>query len=94
MISSSSRYANSTLVTENINGNDVVYITPSEAVSYTFQYNYYVINGSDRIDNISNAYLGSPLIWYLIGNANPQIMNWLEVSPGTTIRIPKVSVSS
>lgn len=94
MIASNSRYANSTLITANINGNDVVYITPSAPVSYTFTFNYYLVNGSDRIDNIANAYLGDPTQWSLIGDANPQIMEWFTITPGTVIRIPRVAVSS
>lgn len=94
MISSRSRYANSKIVTQTINGKDVQYITPSAPVKYTFNYNYYIISGSDRIDNIANAYFSDPAQWHLIGDANPQIMEWFDPDPGTVIRIPKVSASS
>lgn len=94
MIASNSRYANSKLVTQTVNGKDVVYITPSSPVAYTFRYNYYVTNGSDRIDNIANAYLGDSSQWYIVGFANPQIMQWFSIPAGTVIRIPRVSVSS
>lgn len=94
MIASTSRYANSLLITEDIDGADTVYITPSSPVSYTFSYNYYVTTGSDRIDNIAAAFLGDPAQWHLIGDVNPQIMNWFSVAPGTIIRIPSVSVAS
>lgn len=94
MIAANSRYSNSKLVTETVNDNDVLYITPSSPTAYTFAFNYYVVDGSDRIDNIAAAFLSDPTQWYLIGDANPQIMNWLEISPGTIIRIPRVSVNS
>jgi hypothetical protein len=94
MIASNSRYANSALVTEDVNGKDTIYITPSAPVSYTFKYSYYIVNGSDRIDNIAAAYFGDPTQWYLIGDANPQVMNWLSIPAGTIIRIPQVAVSS
>jgi hypothetical protein len=93
MISSTSRYANSKLVTQTVNGRDVIYITPSPAKAYTFQYNYYVVDGSDRIDNIAAAYISDPTQWYTIGAANPEIMEWFSVPAGTIIRIPKVATA-
>lgn len=94
MISSFSRYANSSLVTETINGDDIRFITPSSAVPYTFSFVYHVWTGTDRLDNVADAYLGNPNVWYLIGFANPQIINWFSIEPGTIIRIPKISVSA
>jgi hypothetical protein len=93
MISNKSRYANSKIVTETIAGKgDVVYITPSAPTAYTFRYIFYTVNGSDRIDDIANAYFSDPTQWHLIGDANPQVINWFSLTPGTIIRIPQVSV--
>lgn len=89
MISATSRYVNSTLVTvQKSDGKDVVVITPSEPTSYTFAYTFYVTNGADRIDNIATAYYGDPTLWWRIGDANPQMMNWLNLDPATIIRVP------
>lgn len=89
MITANSRYVNSNLVTvPGPNGTDVVVITPGDPTSYTFAYTFYITNGSDRIDNISNAYYGDPTLWWRIGDANPQIMNWLGLDPATIIRVP------
>jgi hypothetical protein len=93
MIASNSRYAQSTVVTETIDGEDVQYITPSAPTSYTFSYNYYVLKGSDRIDNVAASYFSDPTQWFLIGYANPQVMNWFDTTPGEVIRIPLVSVN-
>jgi len=94
MISNTSRYANSKLVTGNVKGKgDVIYITPSAPTAYTFRYIFYVVNGSDRIDNVAHAYFSDPTQWYLIGDANPQITNWFTLEPGTVVRIPQVSVA-
>lgn len=94
MIASNSRYVDSQQVTENTNGTDVIYITQDAPVAYTFKYTYYVVNGSDRIDNIAATYLGDPTQWFIIAKANPQVMNWLNLTAGTIIRIPAVSVTS
>lgn len=93
MILSNSRYSDSAVVTQSVNGKDVVYITPSQAASYTFQYTYYVTSGADRIDTIAAAFLSDPTQWFNIGNANPQIMNFLDLEPATVLRIPSVSAS-
>lgn len=94
MIASNSRYANSNLVTQTINGKDIIFITPSSPIAYTFAFNYYIVDGSDRIDNITAAFLSDPTQWFVIGDANPQIMNWLSIEPGTIIRIPRVAINS
>lgn len=89
MISSGSRYANSKLVTEKKeDGTDVIVITPSQAQAFTFTYSYYVVNGSDRIDNIANAFYGDPTKWWRIADANPEIMKWDTLDAGVVLRIP------
>lgn len=94
MISSKSRYKNSKTVTQLVNGKDVVYITPSMPKTYTFSFSNYVVNGSDRIDNISNAFLGDATQWYYIGYANPQILQWFDMPAGELIRVPRVSINT
>jgi hypothetical protein len=93
MILSNSRYADSQVIIETVNGKDVAYITPSQPRSYTFQYTYYVTSGADRIDTVAAAFLSDPTQWFNIGNANPQVMNFLDLEPATVLRIPSVSAS-
>lgn len=94
MIASNSRYVNSVQVTEKVNGRDLIYLTPSAPAAYTFQFTNYIVNGSDRLDNIAASFLGDPTQWFLVANANPQILNWFNLNPGDVIRIPVVSVTS
>jgi nucleoid-associated protein YgaU len=42
----------------------------------------------DRLDRIASRYLGSPLLWWKIMDANPIIQNPTDIRPGTQIRIP------
>jgi hypothetical protein len=89
MIAANSRYADSALVTlPGPSGSNVIVITPGQAVPYTFKYVYYITKATDRIDEIANAYFSDPSQWYRIGDANPQIMDWSDIPPGTIIRIP------
>lgn len=89
MISSTSRYSDSTLITSvTDSGISVQSITPSSQQSYTFTYVYHTFNGSDRMDSLSYAFYGDPTLWWKIGDANPEILDWSSVTPGTLIRIP------
>jgi len=89
MISSTSRYANSSVVTiENAAGNHVQVIVPGEQESFTFSYVYHVVAAQDRIDLVADAYYNDPLQWWRIGDANPEILDWSAMPVGTQIRVP------
>lgn len=88
MISNTSRYADSTLVTINKNGISVQTITPSSPETYTFNYIYYILKGTERIDTVSYAFYGDATLWWKIADANPEILNWSALPGGTIIRIP------
>jgi nucleoid-associated protein YgaU len=94
MISTNSRYKTATLTTEEVDGKSIIYIIPPTPQVTVFQYSYYTITFADRIDSIANTYLGNPVLWYLIANVNPQIMDWLNLQPGTVIRIPQIATVS
>jgi len=91
MISANSRYATSTLATEEINGISTVYILPTPPVITTFQYIYYSVTYSDRIDTIAYSFLGNPALWYMIAQVNPQVIDFMTLTPGTVLRIPTVA---
>lgn len=42
----------------------------------------------DRLDRIAARYLGSPLLWWKIMDANPLIQSPTDIRPGVQIRIP------
>ena len=91
MISPNSRYNTSQLTTEEVNGKSIIYILPNEPVVTVFQYSYYTVTFADRIDTIAASFLGNPALWYLIARVNPQIMNFMDLQPGTVIRIPSIA---
>jgi nucleoid-associated protein YgaU len=88
MIAADSRYSSSTLTTVVKGNNNVIVITPSAATAYTFNYVMYTTTANDRVEIISNAFYGDPNSWYLIADANPEIMDWSALSAGTVLRIP------
>jgi len=56
--------------------------------SYNVQYFWYHITENDRIENLAVKYLGNSELWWEIMDVNPEILNPLEIAPGTLIRIP------
>lgn len=56
----------------------------SRMISYTF----YRVLGTDRIDTISYAFYGRADLWWRIANANPEILDWLNLPAGVILRIP------
>jgi len=91
LISPNSRYATAKLTTVEVDGKSIVYILPPNQNVTIFTYTYYTVTFADRIDNIAATFLGNPSLWYRIAQVNPQVMNWLDLQPGTVIRIPLVA---
>ena len=54
---------------------------------YTDYFIYEWVEG-DRLDNLSNRFLGAPEYWWQILDINPEINDPFSVTPGTQIRIP------
>lgn len=65
-------------------------------IFYTFselgKANYvdYTWKQGDRIDSLAALYFLFPTRWWIIAEFNPKISDWLNVAPGTNIRIPRV----
>jgi phage tail protein X len=90
MINSTSRYAQSNIiVSKDLDGNDVRVIVPSKQIAYTFQSTNYQIKQFDRLPDLAYKFFGNPTLWWIIADANPEVMLWDVVLPaGTIIRIP------
>lgn len=83
------------------NESDVYYISVVEdgnitsVVSYDFgeigtlSWSDYVWRDGDRLDNIAQSNYRSPYSWWVIAEANPEIEDVLNITPGTTIRVPR-----
>ena len=88
MISATSRYANSQVVTVTQDGLPRQVITPSQQMAYSFNYISYQVRGSDRLDLLAWQFYGDPTVWWKIADANPEIISWLTIPAGTVIRVP------
>lgn len=89
MIGQDSRYTTAKIVTAS--GPDgeprqemrVAFPRP-KLITYTF---YRVVAG-ERIDTIAWDFYGRADLWWMIADANPEIIDWFELAPGEVLRIP------
>ena len=89
MISSRSRYAGAKTAKIQVAPGDVrVTIVPSPESDWQFNYTYHQVKRGDRADTLARLFYGDDTRWWLIANANPEIMDWTYLNAGTVIRIP------
>lgn len=87
-ISANSRYANSTIITLDVDGSSRQVIYPRNYGNFSFTYVTHTYSSDETIDGIANTYYGDPTQWWKIAQANPEIMSWYDLTPGVSIRIP------
>lgn len=89
MINATSRYASSIIdivADERGSHQSVNYPLPrTRRLTYT----YYRVEALVSVDQLAFNLLGSGSLWWVIADANPEILNWQGLSPGTVIRIPR-----
>ena len=86
-----SRYASSNVVKLTDASGAVRYtIMPSHQVDFEVTFSYHQMSGFERIDLLAYEYYQDENKWYVIADANPEILDWDELDPGTIIRIPNL----
>lgn len=88
MISADSRYSQSALVTFTVNGADRQVIVAGQQAPFTVTYSYHQVTGGETIDQIAYASYGDATRWWVIADANPEVMNWSTLASGSLIRVP------
>lgn len=91
MINDDSRYRTATLQT--VTGPDEVTrqeMRPAWPRSRQITYTYYRVSAADRIDTIANDFYSDGRLWWVIADANPEVLDWLDLAPGDVIRVPNV----
>lgn len=92
-VSANSRYANNSVAV--ITGEDGVArstLMPAAPVSRALTVIDYTWRAEDRVDLLAARVFGDETLWWVIGQANPEILDWLAVTPGTVVRIPRGGV--
>lgn len=90
MITAESRYADSKV--DKVVTDDGVRLTivPGAQKDFRITYTLYQWRSYDRIDVMADTVYGDPTRWWIIADANPEIMDWGSVPTGKIIRIPTV----
>ena len=89
-ISVFSRYANN-LVQPIINNGltkQTIIVTPPRERRISFS--TYTWRLGDQIEYLAYSAYGDEQAWWVIADANPEILLWDIITPGTTIRVPHV----
>lgn len=86
-----SRYAQSSVVKLTDDAGNVRYtIVSSHQEDFEVTFSYHQVAGFERIDQLAYDFYLDENKWYLIADANPEILDWEELDPGVIIRIPNV----
>ena len=54
----------------------------------SYRVNYFSYTWVDRLDRVALQFLGAPTLWWQIMDINPEIIDPLNIPPGTVLRIP------
>lgn len=91
MITQNSRYVKAAVtVVEDRHGKHQSVTVPEPQAS-TFNFTYYQTEYDDTPYWIAHVILGDGRLWWMVADANPEILDWSFLEPGTIIRIPNAS---
>jgi hypothetical protein len=89
MITTYSRYAGSATQTIQVSPTDLrVTIVLGAIRAWAFNFTYYQVISGDRIDLLGRFFFSDDTQWWRIAEANPDILDWTRLVPGTVLRIP------
>jgi phage tail protein X len=90
MISATSRYASASvdIVTSDRGKHQSVNVpTPQDR---SFAFTFYQVRDGDTVDYLAHFILGDGTLWWMLADANPEILDWSVLPVGTILRIPNV----
>lgn len=88
-IAADSRYTTATITTaQGPDGETRQEMRPAFPRSRIISFTYYRVIDQDRVDLIANAFYGRGDLWWIIADANPEILDWMDLPPGLIIRVP------
>jgi phage tail protein X len=89
-INTNSRYVNNKIVAMEVNGKvrPTLVIEPPDELR--INYSTYVWQDGDQIEYLAWSAYGDEQSWWVIANANPEILFWNNLPRGTKVRVPSV----
>jgi len=86
-----SRYTDSPTVQVRVRPRTRTVITPSPQQPQVVTFWWHQLSESDTLALLAAKNYGDPNAWWKIADANPEVLDWHLVPPGTLIRIPAAS---
>lgn len=88
-ITSDSRYTTATVVTvEGPDGDTRQAMQVAFPKPRRITYTNYRVTSADRIDTIADDFYGNGRLWWMVADANPEIIDWMDLDPGEVLRVP------
>lgn len=89
-IDTNSRYANNRIEAVEVNGvvRPTIVITPPDEQRINFS--TYTWQDGDQIEYLAWSAYGDEQAWWVIADANPEILYWNDMPRGTKVRVPSV----
>lgn len=90
-ITTGSRYASGTIiVVDDPQRGQHQAVVPEPPTDRSFAFTFYQITDGDTIDMLGHRLFGAGQLWWMLADANPEILDWNAVPPGTVLRVPYV----
>jgi hypothetical protein len=91
MISETSRYRDTAVETlDSDRGTHQSIVPTSPPPELYFEFTYYQLGAWDRADTLASFLYGDGTLWWMLANANPEILDWTQLKVGAIIRVPRV----
>jgi hypothetical protein len=65
-------------------------VVPGQQREWAFNFTYHQWDATDRLDLLAAQYYGDARLWWHIADGNPEVLEWVSLTPGQIIRIPSV----
>lgn len=88
MITQGSRYTNSEIIAATVHGKPAQVIVPGTPKPQKMSFTVYVSTVSDSVEGLAERFYSDATLWWRIADANPEVLWWGYLPPGTRLRIP------
>lgn len=90
MIHADSRHAEHPLETDRSGSQHKQFVNVPFPGDSRFSFSYYTVEEGVTIDWLGHLEANDGSLWWAVADANPEILDWHDLKPGTIIRIPVV----
>lgn len=90
-VNATSRYAEGTIsVVDDPQRGQHQEVVPGPAVDRSFAFTFYQVTDGDTVDMLGYTFFGAGQLWWMLADANPEIIDWNNLPVGAVLRVPYV----